>query len=160
MAYAQSGLNQPVALQPPAQALPQGWQVAVGSATINKSGSTLTVTQNSANAVINWQSFDIGANATVNFRQPGASSIALNRVVGNDPSQIFGHLTANGQVFLVNPNGVYFAPGAQVNVGGLIASTLAISNHDFMAGDYHFTGTSSASVVNFGKIKTFNGGYV
>ena len=143
-----------------AQALPQGGQVTAGSASIASSGATMTVTQTSQKAVIDWQNFSIGANETVNFRQPGASSVALNRVLGNDPSQIFGHLTANGQIFLVNPNGVYFAPNAQVDVGGLVASTLAISNQNFLSGNYHFSGLSTASVVNFARIKTFNGGYV
>ncbi|WP_174503764.1 YDG domain-containing protein [Acidiphilium sp. C61] len=143
-----------------ALALPQGGQVTAGAASIARSGNTLTVTQTSGKTAINWQGFSIGAGQSVQFRQPGASSVALNQVLGSDPSQIYGHLTANGQVFLVNPNGVYFAPGASVDVGGLVASTRAITDRDFMAGKYHFTGTSTASVVNRGTIKAAEGGYV
>jgi len=144
----------------PAVALPQGGSVAAGTASISTNASTLTVNQTSSKAIINWQNFSVGAGESVNFRQPGASSVALNRVLGNNPSQIFGHLTANGQIFLINPNGIVFGPGAQVDVGGLVASTLDIANQDFLAGNYQFSGVSTASVVNYGKIKAFNGGYV
>jgi filamentous hemagglutinin family protein len=99
-------------------ALPAGGQVAAGQATISTLGSTMNVTQASAKAILDWTSFGIGAKETVDFCQPSASSVALNRVVGTSASAIYGHLEANGQVFLVNPNGVYFAPGAQVDVGG------------------------------------------
>ncbi len=156
-----AGLGAMATLAPiAAYALPQGGAVTAGTASISTNANTLTVTQSSPKAIINWQSFGIGAGQTVNFRQPGASSVALNRVLGNDPSEIFGHLSANGQIFLVNPNGVYFAPGAQVNVGGLVASTLAISDRNFLAGNNQFAGLSTAAVVNYAKIKTFNGGYV
>ncbi len=100
----------------------------------------MTVNQTSQNAAINWQTFNIGADQAVVFSQPNASAVALNRVVGSDPSAIFGRLSANGQVFLVNPNGVLFGKGAQVNVGGLVASTLDISDADLMAGRYTFSG--------------------
>jgi filamentous hemagglutinin family protein len=85
-----------------ALALPQGGQVTARSASIAHSGNTLTVTQTSGKTAIDWQGFSIGAGQSVKFRQPGASSVALNRVLGSDPSRIYGHLTANGQVFLVN----------------------------------------------------------
>ena len=85
--------------------------------------------------------------------------MALNRILGTDPSAIYGRLSANGQVFLLNPNGILFAPGAQVNVGGLVASTLNLSDADFMAGRYTFTGTGG-SVTNQGAITTADGGYV
>jgi filamentous hemagglutinin family protein len=91
--------------------LPQNGQVTAGSASLAKSGPadapTLTVNQTSQRAAISWSSFDLGSNATMTFNQPDASSVALNRVQSSDPSQIFGHMTANGQVYLVNPNGVY-----------------------------------------------------
>ena len=122
--------------------LPSGGQVVAGQATINApsgiNGNTLLIQQQSQNAAINWQSFNIGAGAAVNFAQPSASSITLNRVLGQNPSSILGNLTANGQIFILNPNGVLFGKGAQVNVGGLIASTLSLSNENFMAGRYAF----------------------
>ena len=95
---------------------------------------------------IDWQSFSIGKGNTVNFVQPSASAVALNRVLGSDVSVIQGALNANGQVFLINPNGVLFSPSAQVNVGSLVASTLSISNADFMAGNYRFEGSSSNAI--------------
>ncbi|MDA8361481.1 MAG: filamentous hemagglutinin N-terminal domain-containing protein, partial [Gammaproteobacteria bacterium] len=141
-------------------ALPTGGQVIAGQASLRQSGSALTITQSSAKAILNWQSFGIGSQQTVTFDQPNVDSIALNRVLGSDPSAIYGHLNANGQVFLVNPNGITFAPGAQVDVGGLVASTLNIGNAAFLAGDYIFSGTSHAAVINDGTVTAAPGGYV
>ena len=80
-------------------------------------------------------------------------------MLGSDPSSILGSLSANGKVFLVNPNGMLFGQGAQVNVGGLVASTLDITDSDFMAGNYKFTGTGSGAVAQPGPINA-DGGYV
>jgi filamentous hemagglutinin family protein len=140
--------------------LPAGGQVVSGAATFSQSGTPLTVTQTSARAATNWQSFNIGVGKTVNFVQPSASAVSLNRVVGNDVSVIQGALNANGHVFLLNPNGVLFTPTAQVNVGGIIASTLRMNTEDFMAGRYRFEGAGSGTVVNQGNITTARGGYV
>ena len=96
-------------------ALPDGGQVSAGAATIQRAGSAMTVSQSSDRASINWQSFGIGPAESLRFLQPGPASIVLNRVVGQDPSLILGSLSANGQVFLVNPNGVLFGSGAQVS---------------------------------------------
>lgn len=93
------------------------------------------------------------------FVQPSSSAVALNRVLGSDPSSILGSLSANGKVFLVNPNGILFGQGAQVNVGGLVASTLNITDGDFMSGTYRFSGAGNGSVLNQGSIHA-NGGYV
>lgn len=142
-----------------AYALPVGGQISVGQGSIGGTGSAMTVTQQSQNLAINWQSFGIGANESVNFAQPNASAIALNRVLGADASQIYGKLTANGQVWLLNPNGVLFGSTAQVNVGGLVASTLNISDADFLAGKRTFAG-SGGTVVNQGSITAADGGYV
>ena len=144
----------------PVIAGPTGGQVVGGSATISQSGPTTNVNQSSQSAIINWQSFSIAPKETVNFNQPNSSSVALNRVIGNEKSIIAGALNANGRVFIVNSAGVLFTKGAQVNVGGLVASTLNISNADFMAGNYRLTGTSGASVVNRGHINAGPGGYV
>lgn len=143
----------------PAQAAPVGGEVRAGAAAIAHTGTLTTVTQSTGNAIIHWQGFSIGAGEAVQFRQPGSSSVTLNRVTGPDPSAIFGNLSANGRVFLVNPAGVLFGPGASVNVGGLVASTLDIADADFMAGRHAFSGSSRASVVNRGTINA-EGGYV
>jgi filamentous hemagglutinin family protein len=140
-------------------ALPTGGAVAAGSASIAAGTGTMTVNQSSQNAAINWQNFSIGKGEAVLFVQPNSNSVALNRVLGSDPSSILGSLTANGKVFLVNPNGILFGRGASVNVGSLVASTLNVSDADFMAGKYNFSGTSNGAVVNQGSINA-NGGYV
>lgn len=142
-------------------ALPTGGSIVAGSGSIGVNGNQMTVEQHSQRLVTDWQSFNIGADAGVNFLQPSSSAVALARVLSNEGSQIYGKLNANGHVFLVNPNGVYFAPGASVNVGGLVATTLDISNEDFLAGRNRFTqgaGTGGA-VVNAGSIVS-NGGHV
>ncbi len=152
-------ITQPVLAQVAAGTLPTGATVNAGQATISTSGSNMLINQGTARASLDWQSFSIGSGASVVFNQPSASAIALNRVVGNDVSQIFGSLSANGQVFLINPSGVVFAPGAQVNVGGIVASALNISDADFLAGRYVFNGNGAGSVVNQGSIITSPGGY-
>jgi len=140
--------------------LPTGGNIVAGSGRIAQSGKTMTVTQSTNRMAADWQSFNIGAGNTVNFVQPSAGAVALNRVLGADVSVIQGTLKANGQVFLVNPNGVLFSPTAQVNVGGLVASTLNITKDDFMAGNYRFIGNSAQSVRNEGEIKVGAGGTV
>lgn len=142
-----------------ATALPGGGQVAAGQAAISSSGAAMTISQGSQRAIINWQNFDIGSQASVNFQQPDASAVALNRVNGPTISRIEGQLSANGQVFLVNPNGVLFGNGARVNVGGLVASTLNIRDADFLSGNYTFSGTGG-SITNQGKITAAPGGYL
>ncbi|MDZ4253377.1 MAG: filamentous hemagglutinin N-terminal domain-containing protein [Sulfuritalea sp.] len=142
-----------LAAPPAATALPTGGQVVAGQASIQQAGAAMTIRQATDQAILNWQTFNIGASASVNFIQPGASSVALNRVLGTDPSAIYGQLTANGQVFLVNPSGVLFGPGARVDVGGLVASTLAIRDADFLARNYRFTRDgATGAVVNQGEI--------
>lgn len=140
-------------------AAPTDGTVSAGSATITGGAGNTTITQTSQNAVINWQSFSIGAGESVQFVQPNSSSVALNRVIGPDPSVILGSLSANGKVFLLNANGILFGQGAQVNVGGLVASTLSLSDSDFMAGNYKFSGPSNGTVLNQGSINA-DGGYV
>jgi len=138
--------------------LPTGGQIVGGTGSISQSGQVMTINQSSAKMAADWQSFNIGAGNTVNFVQPSASSVALNRVLGSDVSVIQGALNANGQVFLINPNGVLFTPTAQVNVGGLIASTLNLSTADFMAGSYKFEGSSSNAIINQGRITAAGSG--
>lgn len=140
-----------------AYALPEGGQVAAGQAAITTAGSTMTIAQQTAQAIINWQNFGIGNGEAVHINQPNSQAILLNRVIGSNPSEIFGQLTANGQVILVNPNGVFFRPGSSVDVGGLTASTLNIANEDFLKGQLRFAGDSQNPVINAGSITAQNG---
>ena len=140
----------------PALANPLGGTVVGGSATIASTApGTLTIEQQTPRAAINWQSFNIAPSETTRFVQPSASSIALNRVQAGDPSVIAGKLQANGQLVLVNPSGVVFARGSQVNVNSLIATPSDISTANFMAGKMIFDMPSKdprAAVVNNGQI--------
>jgi trimeric autotransporter adhesin len=138
---------------------PTGGQITAGSGTISQSGNTTTVTQNSANLDLSWLNFNIAANQTVNFVQPGAGSIAINRILGNSASTIFGHLDANGQVWLINPNGILFGKGAQVDVGGLVASALGFDANGGLTTST-FSGNGTGHVVNQGNITATDGGYV
>lgn len=142
--------------------LPVGGQIVMGQGSISTNGNQMTINQNTHGMVTNWNSFDIGKNHTVQFVQPDSSAVALNRVTGGHESQILGTLTANGQIMLVNPAGVMFGKGAKVNTAGLVASTKNISNADFMAGHYTFSGGSNpgAEVVNQGSLTTTKGGYI
>ena len=88
---------------------------------------------------LNWRSFSIAKDETTRFIQQSAASTVLNRVTGVDPSQILGVLQSNGRVFLINPNGIVFGAGAQIDTAGLVASTLNLSNQDFLAGRLRFT---------------------
>lgn len=145
-----------------AQALPTGATVTSGQANIITNGNRMTVT-NSNGAVIDWRSFSIGAGQAVRFDQANASSQVLNRVVGNDPSSILGSLSSNGKVWLLNPNGVLFGHGARVDVAGLVASTLSLSNSDWLAGRYQLSavaGAESATVNNQGELRTPLGGRI
>ena len=139
---------------------PAGGQVTAGSGSITQSGSTTTIQQNSQTLSLSWQSFNVSPGETVNFLQPGASSIAVNRILGNTASDIYGHLNANGQVWLINPNGILFGKGSQVNVGGLVASTLDVSDDALQASGRSFSGPGKGSVVNQGTITAAEGGYV
>ncbi|KAI96829.1 heme transporter CcmD [Haemophilus influenzae] len=105
------------------QGLPQEEKVVVGSATFSKTENKMTITQNSTTTQIDWKSFDIGQNKEVEFKQPGENAVAYNRVIGGNASQIQGKLTANGKVYLANPNGVIITKGAEINVAGLLATT-------------------------------------
>ncbi len=144
-----------------AAANPQGGVVVGGAISIQQTSPTqLDVVQSSQRGIIDWRSFSIGANETTNFVQP-LGGVTLNRVVGDQASQILGRLTATGTIFLVNQNGIVFGSGAQVDVGGLVATTANISNNNFMAGLFKFDQAGSlrtASVVNQGEITVRDAG--
>lgn len=134
--------------------------VVNGQASFSTQGSTLNIT-NSPGAIINWQGFSISAGETSRFIQQSASSSVLNRVLGSDPSSILGTLISNGRVFLINPSGILVGPGARIDVGGLVATTLNLSNQDFLAGQLNFIANPLAGKVeNQGSITTPSGGSV
>jgi filamentous hemagglutinin family protein len=136
---------------------PTGGAVVAGSATIDTSGNTVTVKQNSGTTIINWQNFSISAGELTKFVQPSSSSMALNRVISGNPSAIYGTLSSNGQIFLINPNGILVGAGGVVNTAGFTASTRDIANADFLSGNLHFTGDSNAGVENLGTINALGG---
>ncbi len=141
--------------------LPDGGQITAGVATIATTGTQMTVNQSSQKMIANWQSFNIGENASVRFIQPNSTAAALNRISNQSPSQIMGLLSANGQVFLLNQAGIIFGKNATVNVGGLVASSLNMLDSDFLATKYKFTNEGSAgSILNQGAIKAADGGVV
>jgi len=142
-------------------ALPTNGQITAGSGSISQSGNVMNVVQGSDRMAASWNTFNIGSAATVNFAQPSASSVALNRVTSSDASQIMGRLNANGQVYLINPSGILFGQGSAVNVGGLVASSLNLSDANFMAGNNRFeAGGAGGAVINQGSIVAADGGYV
>ena len=149
---------------PPVAAAPSGLSVGSGQVTVsNPNAQTTLIQQSTGKAVLNWNSFSIAHNESVVFQQPNASSTALNRVTGSQPSSIFGHLSANGQVWLLNPNGILFGRNAVVNVAGFLATTSGIGDSDFLAGNYNFGIASpnpNAGIVNHGTIQAADGGSV
>jgi len=148
---------------PPARANPEGGAVVQGAATITQTNpKTVTVNQTTDKAVINWRGFSIGADETTRFNQPSSSSTTLNRVTGDQVSKILGTLSANGKVFLVNPNGIVFGAGSKIDVAALVASTADIKTENFMAGTLRFDipGKAGAAIVNQGTITAADGGLV
>lgn len=144
----------------PAWSNPTAPQVVNGSASFSQVGKLLTVS-NSSGAIINWNNFSIAPGETTRFNQTSASSSVLNRVLANDPSVLLGTLSSNGRVWLVNPAGIMVGPGARVDVGGFVASTLNVRDEDFLAGRLNFGAMPNAgSVVNYGQITTPSGGSV
>ena len=144
----------------PAFSNPVNPTVVNGTATFNQVGKVLTVT-NSNGAIINWDKFSIKAGETTHFAQSSASSSVLNRVLANDPTSIYGTLSSNGRVWLVNPAGIMVGAGGRVDVAGFVASTLNISNGDFLAGRALFANDDTAQhVINQGDIRTPSGGSV
>ena len=151
------------ALTTSAVALPEGASVQAGTVNVQTNGSTQTITQSSDRAILNWNGFNIDVGELVHFVQPNSISAILNRVVGQDPSQILGSMRANGQVFLINPNGVVFGPGANIDVGSLVVSTLDIADDDFMAGRLEFEQQADkelAGIINHGTIKIDSNGFL
>ncbi|HLP09023.1 MAG TPA: YDG domain-containing protein [Opitutaceae bacterium] len=143
------------------ETLPTGGRITAGAGDITQSGNLLVIRQDTAKLVANWNTFAIGSAAVVQFHQPDSTAIALNRVTGGDPSQILGTLNANGRVFLLNPAGIVFGATAHVNVGSLVASTLSLSDADFLAGRNSFTSSGATGrITNEGAITAAPGGVI
>ena len=140
---------------------PTGGSVVAGSGAISGGAGLETITQSSQNAIINWQSFSIGVGETTNFLVPNATSATLNRVTGGNLSEIYGTLSSNGKILLINPNGILFGSSGMINTAGFTASTLNVSNKQFMSNrTLHFMGDSKGAVVNLGTVTTDGGGSV
>jgi filamentous hemagglutinin family protein len=150
------------ALNIPAYANPEDGVVSAGSATITTTVKNVDIHQSSNRAIIDWRSFDIAPDETTRFHQPGASATTLNRVNSANPSTVAGNLQANGNVILINPNGVFFSKTAHVDVNGLVATTANIDNSEFMAGSTTFNrpGNPDAAIVNEGRITAREAGLV
>ena len=141
---------------------PEGGAITDGTGVIHHAGSLTTIQQATQNMAIDWQSYNVDVNERVQYIQPNQSSLSLNRILSNSASEIRGRIDANGQVILVNPNGIFFTPDSVINVGGIIASGLDINRGDFMNGNYVFNevlGTDGA-VINSGTINAALGGNV
>jgi len=143
-----------------AQAAPTGGQVTGGSGSISQAGSTTTIQQSSQNLSLNWRTFNVAPQETVDFVQPNSTAIAVNRILDPNGSVILGHLNANGQVYLINPNGVLFGKGAEVNVGGLVASTLNLNVGTLDDASKSFSGAGTGSIVNDGNLTAATGGAI
>ncbi|HHF2399438.1 TPA: filamentous hemagglutinin N-terminal domain-containing protein [Haemophilus influenzae] len=146
----------------PQQGFPQHHKTVSGTATVTTIADKMTIDQKTPTTQIEWHSFDIGKNKEVEFKQPDSNSVAYNRVIGGNASQIQGKLTANGKVYLANPNGVIITKGAQINVAGLLATTKDLEkiSENGNGNSYQFTRKTKdgqelkeGKVLNEGKIE-------
>lgn len=142
----------------PVYAAPNGANVVYGDVNISQSGSNTVINQNTDKAIINWNSFDVNKGESVLFNQNSSSSIILNRVTSGLPTNIFGNISANGNVFILNQAGVLVGNGAQINTNSFLAGAASINDKDFLAGKHNFYG-AQGNVINNGSIKVQDGGY-
>lgn len=142
----------------PVYAAPNGANVVHGNVNISQSGSNTIINQNTDKAIINWNSFDVNKGESVLFNQNSSSSIILNRVTNGLPTSIFGNISANGNVFILNQAGVLVGNGASINTNSFLAGAANINDNDFIAGKYNFYG-AQGNVINNGSIKVQDGGY-
>ena len=140
---------------------PAGEAVVGGAATFQRDGNKLTVNQATDRLAVNWQSFNIAAGERTHFNMPSSTSAALNRVIGGNPSSIYGSLSANGILYLINPSGILVGPGGTVNAAAFMASTLDVSTEQFMnaknGAGMNFYGSSGESIINQGNITAEKG---
>ena len=142
----------------PVYAAPNGANVVHGNVNISQSGSNTIINQNTDKAIINWNSFDVNKGESVLFNQNSSSSIILNRVTNGLPTSIFGNISANGNVFILNQAGVLVGNGASINTNSFLAGAANINDNDFIAGKYNFYG-AQGNIINNGSIKVQDGGY-
>lgn len=142
----------------PVYSAPNGANVVHGDVNISQNGSNTIINQNTNKAIINWASFDVNKGERVLFNQNSSSSIILNRVTNGLPTNIFGSISANGNVFILNQAGVLVGNGASINTNSFLAGAANINDNDFIAGKYDFYG-AKGNVINNGSIKVQNGGY-
>ena len=155
--------NSPSSAQQAANTLPTGGTVTSGSAIIAQNNNTMNINQSSQKAIINWSTFNVGSAATVNFNQPNSQSSTLNRVNSASKSMIDGAVNANGTVIFVNPNGIVFGKGAEVNTGSIVATTMNIADQDYLSENNKkiFQGSANGKIVNKGTITANNiDGYI
>jgi len=140
---------------------PDGAQIVSGQVSIDTATPGVTTVSNSPNAIINWQNFSIAQNELTRFIQENGQSAVLNRIIGQNPSEILGQLTSNGKVFLINPNGIVFGAGSVIDTQGLVASSLNLSDQDFLSGNYHFmAGSKAGNITNEGIIRAGKDGNI
>ena len=145
-----------------AYANPEGGVVVSGAATFSSAGDKLDIHQTTNRALIDWRSFNIAPTEHTEFHQPSSNAVAVNRILDVNPSTIAGQLTANGNIVLINPNGMMFSNTAVVDVNGIVATTANISNADFAAGsmDFNIAGNPDAQIINSGLITAKDAGLV
>jgi filamentous hemagglutinin family protein len=142
-------------------ALPTGGNVTAGAAGISQTSNVMNINQSSQKAIINWSSFNVGKDATVNFNQPNSNASTLNRVNSGTKSMINGALNANGEVIFINTNGVIFGKGAEINTGAITTTTMDIKDADYINGNMVYSGNGSGKIINKGSIKANNiNGYI
>ncbi|WP_444993987.1 hypothetical protein [Aliikangiella sp. IMCC44359] len=151
------------AIEASGNSIPTGGRVVAGSGTITQTDLRTLIIQDSSSLFLDWDTFDLGINSQIDFLQPDANSVALNRILDQNPSEIHGRINANGHVILLNPYGILFGKTSTLNVGGLVASSLSISPENFMNGNYVFSDLNEGvdgQVINFGLINAATGGSV
>src|SRR6056300_747711 len=136
--------------------LPVLSSIQSGNVNINSNNNVLNINQSSNKAIIDWKTFDVGSESTVNFNQPSASSSTLNKILSSDPSKIFGKLNATGEVIFQNYGGIYFGKNSRLDVGSITATTGNIRNEDYLNDNYKFDLTNSTGKIeNLGEINAF-----
>lgn len=137
---------------------PNDGYFAVGKGEFAKNQENLTIKTENHNSVIEWDLFSIAKKENVHFIQPNINSATLNRIKGNEFSEILGKITSNGKIYLLNPKGVLIGPDAEILVSAFLATTLDTLDVDFLKGkELPLFGTSEKTISNFGKIKALNG---
>jgi filamentous hemagglutinin family protein len=144
----------------PVSANPQGATVVHGNAQFSNPNANTLQVDSTGNSIINWQSFSIGQSETTRFNQASASNAVLNRVTGPDASNLLGNLSSNGHVFLINSNGIVIGEHARIDTASFVASTLDISNQDFLNGHLAFAGDNAGGIINRGFITAGAGGEI